>query len=475
MKNEKEIAEIERMDAWSNIVTGLGVMGKDKSMSSRVDWRRLPQTLADEIYAADDIVKRFVNEVVDEGTREWIKFTHDDHSKIEPFTDVFETLKVRERFNEAWKSARTAGGSGTLIITDLPYDKWYLPLDPAREGQIRALVNFTKDELNGQLIENDLASPRFGHPRIYRLQPLSGQGISLVDVHYSRIMFFHGEPLPKRQFVQNNYWHDSVINSRYEAFRDYSLAHSYSNQAISDFSVTVMKMNNLANLVMAGNESKIMARISIINMVKSIGRLLLMDKDEDLQNVTRNVSGLDALVRAAEDRLVAATGYPRTKLFGESPGGLGSNGKSEDRSWYDYVSRQQELNLQPNLDYLLSVLEASPKGPTNGKSINMSYEFIQLWQLTEMEQTDIYAKTAAADNIYIQAMVLDPTIVTKKRFMAEKFNIDLQIEEEDVEEIDASAEEKEKQEAEAAALAAETARLAAEQKDQVTKKDPEEA
>lgn len=427
-------AESMNLDGWSSIMTGLGIAGKDKLLDLQATWVPMRQPESEQFYSSNDICKRIANEMPDDAVREWIKFSHENAGLCEKFENEFERLGVRQIFADGLKTGRWAGGGGVLIVTDSPVENWRFPLDPTLEGGVRSLVLFSRDELNvGSYINRDVGSSRFGLPTFYQLQPISSSMDTLVTVHHSRILRFDGEPLPRRQFVQNNYWHDSVFNAQMEAIRNYNAAHLYATQAIADFSIVSLKMKNLVELMAAGKEAKVLARANTINMVKSIARMLVLDKDEEIQTIARTVTGLVDLVEKAEDRLATSTGIPRTRLFGEqAAGGLAGAGRAEERNWYDYVSRQQEIHLEPKINYLVQILELSPRGPTNGKPVGMSYEFEPLWQLSETEQAEVYTKTSAADCAYLDRNVLTAEEIRENRFMGSRYSQNLMLEDAEI-------------------------------------------
>jgi hypothetical protein len=422
--------QITKLDGWKNLLTGLGFSGRDKNKDTYAYWQKPEENSLEELYAASDVARTIVDEIPYEGTREWIDFSHENPEVSTAWKSLFESWQVREKFREAWSLARLHGGSGILMVTDADPQEIQEPLDVERigsEGGLKNLLVFNRWEMQRQSTTSDPTSSNYGLPGSYLITPRfsEGAGLGSLRVHHSRILRFDGMHLPRKLFVQNNYWGDSVLTGTAEAITAYSASFNYATNALADFSVSVIKMKNLAEMFMAGKESVITNRLMSMNMCKSTLRTIVLDEEEDFQNVTRSLTGIGEALGKAEDRLVVASKMPRTRILGDSSKGLGNEGKSDDRKWYDFVSNQQEAVLSKKIDLLIEAFKAS-----NGiiQSDDISWDFAQLWQMSDAEKAEIYSKYAAGDASYIDRGVLSASDAAK-RFEGEHFLIDLKIDE----------------------------------------------
>jgi phage-related protein (TIGR01555 family) len=422
---------VKKLDGWLNVFTGLGNKNKDKFASAYAQWSKPIESELDELYAADDVARTLVDEIPNEGTREWIEFVHDDPKIVRAFQDIFDTWKVREIFRTAWSWARLHGGSGIWLVTDADPLRVQEPLQLdqiAEEGGLKSIVVFSRWELLADEIDANPASSNYGLPKIYSLSPRLGTGNASLKIHYSRILRFEGLPLPRRLMIQNNYWGDSVLTAASTAIRNYNNAHLYSVNALSDFSVPVIKLKNLAAMFAAGQESLVKSRLDSMNMCRSVLRLIALDEEENFEFINRSLSSVPETVEKAAERLVVASKMPRTKILGDASKGLNNGGESDERKWYDFVRNQQELVLSAPIDKLLRAIMFSPGSPTGGSvDESLTWKFKSLWQQTKTEKAELYSKVASADAIYLDRGVISPSQVAE-RFESEEFQTDLMIE-----------------------------------------------
>jgi phage-related protein (TIGR01555 family) len=396
-----------RRDGWFNLLSGLGVKDKDKRANQSIEWSRTTEDAADLLYAGDDILARIIEQLPIDALREGFDL------KDESLQKQFDSLLVSKRILEAWVKARQYGGSAILYITNAQD-----MAQPMGQGErVTGLVVLSRWELvaAGTKITTDLKDPNFGFPELYQFQTAIGQvDQNLTMIHHSRLERFHGVPLPRRLFVSNNYWHDSVIGRVYNAVRNYQLAHDSAAAIVADFNVGVWKMKGLADLVAAGKEAQIRQRIEIANYAKSVVKSIILDDSESYEDKARNVTGLPEVLKMIGGRLVAATNIPHTILLGESPTGSNSTGNSTTMSWYDYVKAQQEGYLRPHLGAIARKLDQN-YDPT-------VIEFRPLWQMDEKDEAQIRKTQAETDGIYISNGVLDPEEVAVSRFGGDKYS-----------------------------------------------------
>lgn len=412
---------VARLDGWLNLITGLGVRGKDKRLAAFVEWHRHEEDFFDHLLAADDTAKKIVCDLVEDALREDFGFEGVSEDQKKHLNELAVSHCFREKLQEAWEIARHKGGAAILYLTKGTADMDQ-PMQPNEE--VIALTVLNRFELRAETISIDTnpASKTFRMPTQYRLQIIeAGQSeLNNLVIHASRLERFDGTKLPRRLFVQNEYWHDSVLTRLYNPIRNYNASHDSAAAIMQDFNVGVFKMRNLAELVAAGKEKQIQERIELANYSKSVIRSLIIDESETYEEKSRNVTGLPELLRAASNRLVAGSNMPHTRLLGESPDGSNATGNSTTTAWYDYVAAQQRNYLKPRILNILRKL--IPDLPTT-----LDVEFKSLWQLDESEEADARLKVAQADAIYLDRNVIDPSEVAVSRFGGKKYSRETKI------------------------------------------------
>jgi hypothetical protein len=111
--------------------------------------------------------------------------------------------------------------------------------------------------------------------------------------------------------------------------------------------------------------------------------------------------------------------------MGESPGGLGKEGRFEERLWASLVENWQELYCMSAVEQIFSYILASKEGPTRGRPPrNWSVSFPSAFTETDKEKADIRSAQAQIDNTYISLGVLNAIEVREARFGGTDFNIE---------------------------------------------------
>lgn len=420
-----------KVDGWANILTGLGIKGKDKRMDAEAVWKRMDESEAEQLYAADDIASKVVDYPVEDSLREgWklIGVEEDQAKKLN--SEFYDRLKLAGKVELAWKYARMYGGGGLLLMTDDTLD-YSTPLNPDRVKSIRSVVAFTRWELSAQDIESDLASPNYGLPKYYTISPRGGQGGDTAGqkFHHSRVIRFEGKLLAPRLFAQNNYWHDSVLNQLKNSLLNFNTSHDSAANAIQDFRVAIFKLKNLQSLVANNQDDLVTKRLQILNLGKSLANALVIDSEgESMEYSNSSFAGIPEILDKMTKRIQAATPIPHTRLFGNSPSGMGGTGRAEEANYFDYLSQLQENYLHPILMRIYRLIAAQS---TVGIKLTTTFdvEFNPLWQMDDKELVEIRAKQAATDQIYLENGVLDPTEVRNSRFASGKWSADVKLEE----------------------------------------------
>ena len=238
---------------------------------------------------------------------------------------------------------------------------------------------------------------------------------------------FDGCKLPRRQFELNQYWHDSILSKRKQVLADY--AHSFDSVAalMGTISQAIFKVKNLHEILSGEDGMEILLkRLELLEMSMSVVNAMMIADEENFERKSTDLSGIPDILRKFEERLVAQSEYPHTILLGEAPGsGLGEQGKSELRDYYDSVARRQETQLKPALKMFLKAVFNDKNGPTKGKEPeSWDIKFNPLWQESNLETLDQREKQARTDQIYISSGVLAAEEIAQSRFGSGEYSFD---------------------------------------------------
>lgn len=416
-----------RNDGWQNLVTLLGTSA-DKRTKNHLTWDLHPPEFYEQVYAGGGIPARIVDVVPEHAMRNWVSWMNlDGLTKVErqfkrdAIEEVCLEFDLRGNFLKAWKWGRAYGGGLLHIVTDTND-----PGSPLRKGEkVLALRDLSRWDVRILTtdVEYDFGSPNYGHPRMYYLNVQMGSQYKGYPIHWTRMIRFDGQLVPRRTFIRNNYWHDSVLNRIYNSIRNYEGANDSVAAMLHDFNVDIYKLKNVAAMIGAGKEQKIKDRVEMMNYTKSVINAMILDTDsEDYENKAKSVEGVAELLTLQASRLVADTEIPHTILLGESPDGSNATGNSTSQNWYNFLKAEQEHVAKPKLNLLVDVLFP--------KEDKLRPKFRPLRVLDEIEMADVKLKTAQADQIYLAEQVLDPTEVAESRFGGDEFSTDTELDEE---------------------------------------------
>jgi phage-related protein (TIGR01555 family) len=124
--------------------------------------------------------------------------------------------------------------------------------------------------------------------------------------------------------------------------------------------------------------------------------------------------------------IIGASKIPHTVLFGESPSGLGSTGRSEERDFAKMLADYQQSTFHRLLKKLMTYIMLGKMGPTNGRvPESWRIKFNDLFELNEREKADVRARVAAVDGRYIQLGVLSPKEVADARYGGSEWSMEL--------------------------------------------------
>lgn len=424
---------LERFDDWMNVITNLNVKGKDKRVSARAMAEILTEAEAEEIYASDDIAAKVCDMVAEDMVREGFKLIIPKKSE-KTIAQIQEYLEAEMNWKPIFKQAlswsRIYGGSGIMMGVEDGTKKLSDPLNAQRIKKFGYMHVLTRYELIPMDIESDPEKKNCGLPRNYQMIPQYGQTIkpvALIDA--SRIIRIDGLPLPRRLFIQNQYWGNSVLSRLKTPLLNYGQTYDSIASLMMDFSQGVLKIKDMARIMSAkGGKEKLQERLDLLDYARSILNTMMVDADnEDFTRQTTSLTGVADVMDRMAMRLVSASNMPKTVLLGDSPaGGLSESGKGELIDYYNYIARLQETILKPALRQFIQTVFLSKNGPTEGAEPDKwDIEFNPLWQEPMKEVLERQDKQAKIDDTYIKNKVLTPNEVARSRFSSGRYSHDM--------------------------------------------------
>ena len=439
----------ERVDgALANVLTGMGIAGKDKKLENRVLVNALLSEPELEQLYKNGLIRRFIDAIPEAILRHQPSIalgeaaTPKDRDLVSSFDTYLRDLQFAHALREVVQLQRLYGGAGLVLLLDdggAPEE----PVNPNRLRALRGCVPLSRHEL----IPDEVTYTDYSKPEYYRitttqrLTPDQTESTVNLLIHRSRVARFDGLYLPWNLRSRNTGWGMSCVEVIWDAFQNYEGALGGLANLLSEGDLLVHKIPGLMQRIAAGGEADIRKRLEINNLARSVYGSMVLDKEEELDNLSRALSNISQATEPFVSHLQAVTGWPASILMGDSPGGLGKEGRFEERVWASLVESWQEVYCRTPITEIFQYILLSKEGPTKGKPPeSWEVHFPSVFTKTEEEKADLYSKMATADNVYVQLGALDAIEIRQSRFGKTEFSIETELDDTITERLQAQSE-----------------------------------
>jgi len=417
-----------RNDGLANALTGMG-SSRDKSQYTYTKpIVFLNQEELEGLYG-EWLPRRIIDIYAEQATRKGFKVLFGGEGakaeEVAGVEQVIEDLYILESLMLASKNSRLYGGSVILMYIDdgRSADQ---PVDKNNIYKVEGLEVLDRYQIAPVINEENI----YDYSKATYYQIISGDLINqpqLTYIHKDRILRFDGDWLPYRIRQRNYGWGLSNLQVIYDSFRHYWTGLNSAATLLTEFDIFVHKIRGLASMLAAGKEGQVRDRLVLNDMSKSVYRGYAIDAEkEELNFESRNLGGIGDILEKLRVDIIGASKIPHTLLFGESPGGLGSTGRSEERDFAKTLADYQTAVFKRPLKQLMEYILLSKTGPTNGKlPESWRVHFNDLYELNEREKADVRARVAAVDGRYIQLGVLHPQEVADARYGGSEWSMEL--------------------------------------------------
>jgi len=431
-----------RSDGLQNVLIGMGT-SRDKGQYTKTTATIfLAQEELENLYG-EWLPRRVVDIYADQATRKGFKVLFGGDGvraeEVQGIEQVIEDLYILENLNLAAKNSRLYGGACLLLFIDDGRPA-YMPVDKRNIRRVEEIECLDRWQIAPVINEENL----YDYSRATYYQIISGDLITepqLSYIHKDRILRFDGDWLPYRIRQRNYGWGMSSLQTIYDSFRHYWTGLNSAATLLTEFDIFVHKVKGLAAMLAAGKEGAVRDRLQVNDMSKSIYRGYAIDAEkEELEFISRNFGGIGEVLEKLRVDIIGASKIPHTVLFGESPSGLGSTGRSEERDFAKTLADYQSTNFKRPIKKLMELIMLSKEGPTNGQlPESWRVSFNPLFELNEREMADVRARVAAVDGRYIQLGVLSPKEVADARYGGSAWSMELTLDPSVVRELPAQA------------------------------------
>jgi len=429
-------------DSYANPAAGLGFGATSLSEGAEYPMTRLTMQymMLLSLYRGSGILKRIINLPVEDAIAHWYKIDSQlAPEQLDALKKLEKKTKIKRGIEFGLKWARLFGGAGALIMIDGHGDILDQPLDlkTIEVDSFKGL--YVVDRWSGLYPSmtnvDDINDPDFGLPEYYEVRA-SETATDNVRVHHSRILRFVGDELPYWESLVEQAWGASVIETIFDELRQYDDAKHNIGRLLYQANVWIQKSPDLAQMLGTNQyqSGRLYETLKAQNILMSSFSTRVIDADDSLENKPYAFTGLDQVLTQFQQALCSVTGFPMTKLFGISPGGMNATGESDTDNYYTLLENMQENKIEPHLDRLLPIMCMSEFGAVPD-DLGVSFNPVRIPD--GKEKADIAtAKTTAVTSTYDNGLLSRKTALKELRQMSEETGLFTNITDEEIEAAD---------------------------------------
>lgn len=392
-------------DGLVNLVANLGTP-RDKAASTFYGMPILSDAEASNAYRGTWLARKVIDIPAMDSCRKWRGWSA-DQEQITAIEAEEKRLGLQQKLLDALIRARLTGGAALYIGTGQADPTRPLTPESLGKGGIRHVNVLSKRVLQAGELDRDPESPGYGRPAFYTLSSgTDGQ----LQIHPSRLVLLQGAVKPDLEVDTGDGWGDSVLLAISKAIKDADSSAANIASLVFEAKVDVIKIPNFMSMLADKEyEKQVLQRLQLAAMAKGINGALLLDAGEEYEQKQAQFGGLVDLLMGFMQLVSGAADIPMTRLLGQSPGGLNASGESDLRNYYDRISSNQELVLQPALQVLDECLIRSALGQ---RPPEVFYNWRSLWQTTDTERAAIGKTTAETIKTIAETRLLPEEVMS---------------------------------------------------------------
>lgn len=399
-------------DGLVNVVSGLGTQKAKRSFnqfkfSALSDFGSL-----DAAYQSNWLARQIVDVPAEDMTREWRSIKCEDAEAIRVEED---RLRVPVTMNEGLCWGRLYGGAGVLMITGQDLAK-PLNLNRVKKGGLQRLIVFDRFDMTALTLNTwNVLAENYLQPEFYSIRGGSQQ------IHWSHFSKVMGARLPRRQMMQTQGWGDSELRKCLDDIMDIVASKDGIAELMQEANIDVITREGLTDELANDQDATIIKRYEMFSLMKSTINMALLDKEESLDRLTLNLSGVAPVIETFMTWISGAADIPVTRLFGTSAKGLNATGDGDMSNYYNSIRSKQNTHLDPAMHALDEVLVRSALGYMPD---DFNYDWNPLEQLNEKEIAEAAKARAETDIAYLDANVIQVSQVQRKLQSSEAYQFE---------------------------------------------------
>lgn len=430
------LSSLFHVDGWTNLLTGLGLRGKDHTMSMNASQPRyFTDVELSAMGAGNGLCRQICSLSSEDMTRAGWEIGKDDGRLFR----AMQKLKVPYKLYLALFYTELFGGA--LIVKE--YDKGGpldMPLDTRRGMPLLTNLRVypaSRVEYDSTQIVTDPISPYFESFERFKIKRIGAENVIPFMVHASRCIVFHGAPFGDTSEASTltpkmKWWgipKPTIVFNELAGYGGYEQGLAHLGQELS---ISKIKFSNMESIIANSDLKALRDRMEVIDMTKSLIQSVFLGKDEDFLRENLNLSGIKDLTDTFQMAVSSVSGYPVSKLFGRSSTGLNSTGQNEMEQYYSHCCYRQNTELLDPLLDIATTLNNNLKVIPLKEGDSLDISFNPLWIPSEKERSETYLNYARADDLYYSMTdVITGKEIRKARFVG-GFSAEINVPSEDI-------------------------------------------
>jgi len=326
-----------------------------------------------------------------------------DAAQITAIENLEKRHKVKQKKRQALAWSRLDGEAYIYIDTGQNAASELLPDRIGKDGLKFLNVMRMRNVQKGQLIQDPM-SQYYGEPEYYQVNSAS----STQKIHPSRMARFISSPSPVDGAGKSvlTYLLQPIIAA--ETARDNTVA--LTTEALIDVMKVCGLMESVSDPI---QEAAMVKRYALARQMKATNRMMVIDMDkEDFDRKPSTFTTLPDVIETMRREAAAAIGIPYALLFG-SPAGLGANGETEIKNYYDNIATIQRNEIQPICE---NIDECVIRSALGSRPEEIYLDWLSLYETSDREKADISlvmanaAKTAIESGVMVADFLTEPLI-----------------------------------------------------------------
>jgi len=429
-----------RLDAWQNLLTGLGTLWDKGRWTVPRSTSFLDAETLESLFISDPWARRIVEDPVDAAMRQgfeiaasgiwipvrtgWMWYEPDPEEVKRQAIDIEQELirlGAAEILKKLFIFGRLWGREAVLIGADdgQPLDQ-PLVVDAIKAVHYLELVD--RRDFFPSTYQSDPMLPGYGDPETWRINRASGTARSSQStvVHSSRLLMAGGVVTSRSKRIENEWCDASVLQAPIYQLQRFNSDDMAVSSMMTDSSQAVLKIRDFAKILAGKDKDTLRTRMDIIDRGRSVSRVMPIDAEyEDFSYVDRTFAGVHQIMERRQQLLAGAVGWPVVILFGREPAGLSATGEADIRAWYDVIQADRGTVYQPLIERLVRLV-ASSVGEPYPASWGITWP--SLWQESPSEHAARQKMVAETDAVYLAQGVLEPDEVATARFGSDEWS-----------------------------------------------------